>query len=82
MAFEEFSMVRLREAYTGRDVYCGGEEHHLPAGTQGAIVDVLWDGEAFEVDFQISLPQFDGDELLDAGESMVVTLRRDQLLPA
>lgn len=79
--FREFSEVRLRATLTQREAY-GDEVRTVPAGTAGTIVDVLRRDEAFEVDFQLTPPQFDTQgKLLDAGITHVVTLTAGQIDP-
>lgn len=78
---EEFTLVRLLQPHVGSDAYGVGGEHSLPAGSVGTIVAILGDGKAFEVEFTVRPPQFDGDAVLDAGEYHHVTLTPDQIAP-
>jgi hypothetical protein len=80
--FEEFSLVRLREGHVGHDAYGVGGEHNLPAGSVGTVVALLGGGAAYEVEFTVREPQFDGDQVLDAGEYHHVSLRPHQIAPA
>jgi hypothetical protein len=79
---EEFAQVRLLRPHVGHDAYGVGGEHSLPAGSVGTVVARLGNGAAFEVEFTVRPPLFDGDAVLDAGEYHHVTLTPDQIAPA
>lgn len=78
--FNEFDNVRLRDTLTAKESY-GDETRTVEAGTEGTIVDVLSPGEAFEVEFMLAEPQFNGDELIHSGIWHMVTLTADKIAP-
>lgn len=80
--FEEFSAVRLLERHEAESNYGSDGLRLLAAGSVGTIIEVFGNGAAFEVEFTVREPQFDGNKVLDAGTFHVVTLRPDQIEPA
>lgn len=78
-----YSDVRLLTPCDAYGEIQGEPVRHLPTGSVGRVIDVLARGKACIVDFTIREPVFGpGDEVLDYGESRLVTLAADQVEPA
>lgn len=82
MALQPFDTFRLSEALTAEDLYGHGDVRTLPAGAVGTVIEVFDDGAAFEVEFMVREPQFDGGQLRDPGEYHHVTLEPHQMISA
>ena len=48
---KEFDSIRLIVPLKGSDVFDDKAVYDLPVGTEGTVVDVYWEGAAFEVEF-------------------------------
>lgn len=77
--FKEYDDVRLLKAHEGPGNYSQGEVHNVPAGTEGTIIDVLSQGNAFEVEFMLSEPQLADNVVVDSGTWHIITLTPDQI---
>lgn len=80
--FNELDIVRLLETHEGPGNYSQGVVQTVPAGSEGTILMDFRQGEAFEVEFTIREPEYDGDELLHAGTFHIITLKPGQIAPA
>lgn len=62
-AIREFDMIRLTVPLEGPEVFTG-RIYPLPAGTEGAVVDMLGNQGAYEVEFLLSPDQAGPDSFI------------------
>lgn len=53
---KQFDTIRTTVPLDGPDVFDDARTHHLPAGTQGTIVEVWRGGEEYEIEFVVGDP--------------------------